>query len=403
MNVQTSIVSKINNNLFKILFSKIIIEINKYYDNLITSEEIKHSLIKLNLNELVPFFTPELLIYIKDYEIAYVEAILILYVENKKPKFISCINKGTFNLVVKVEISTTNLNKEQYALRISSNMTSKINLTPNLDYYDNILYYTNTQTKKYLIKYPNILDSSYYTHQIENNNVDTISTKNENKIKNKDKNDDKNESKNIYFTHWSLSKIYTCFESKAKLLDNYKLKYIYKVQELLKYFDKNEIYYYDWKLYNFGIDNFSETSGNENLVLLDIDFESPFTIMNICSTHRLTPDPSTEIKQLNLSNNIISCDKILIAKILMYISAYLSMIAFYSAKTLLDYNKTFKRISSKYKFINDNHTVECVIKHLTNNLYSKIPNTIVELRHLYSLIKREVLNVKPSINLLNKL
>ena len=40
MNIQTSIISKINNELFKMLFSKIIMNINKYYNNLITSEEV---------------------------------------------------------------------------------------------------------------------------------------------------------------------------------------------------------------------------------------------------------------------------------------------------------------------------------------------------------------------------
>ena len=366
--IYTSIIPE-NNVLFQRLFNEVITLVQNYYTHKISFIKFHDLFKKLSCSNLLEFFSQELLNTIEEFKISYIEAILILYLENKKPKFVSIINRGTFNLILKIKLNSSNI---LYALRVSGNCISKINLTKKSDYYDNILFYTNLQLKKYLLKYGYIIDSSFYNHIINENEKEG----------------------EIYFTHWSVSKVYTQFTEKNNI-SYYKYKYIHKVQELLKYFDKNEIYYYDWKIYNFGIDDSLETSGNNNLVLLDIDFESPLTIMNICSTHRLTPDPLEELKLSQLLNSPSSVykNKIIIAKILMYISAYLSMISFYNSSKLTDYNITFKRPSEKYKFINDNDTINCVIKHLTNNLYLEIPSKLTLLKDLYVKIKNEILNL----------
>ena len=323
-------------------------ELMKKFYNLI--KEYKELFIKNNIEQYYDLFKCSILYKLQLCFIAYIESMIILKMENKNPKFIKVLNKGTYNYVLLISLNNVNC-----VLRLSTNSISKTSLADEKDFYKNMLYFNNSQLKKFLIKYPNIQDSSNYKHTVKNN---------------------------CYFTHWSISKLYKTFNN-IKSLDKYKYKYIITIKQLLQYFDKSDIYYYDWKLHNFGIDE------NDNLVLLDIDFESCFTNMNICSTHRLTPDPS-ELKIFKYNLKYSDYKKYL-AKILMYVSAYLSMISIYASTSLNDYNITFTHVSFNYKFINDNDTVNCMIRYLSDNKFITIPNKLKQLKELYKIVKNKII------------
>jgi len=336
---------------FKYYFNSIYLIYLKYLDNV--NIDIPKLILELKFDDyLNNLFNHNIFKHIKQCSIAYIESMIVLFLENKRITIEKVLNKGSFNVVF--EIKMTYLNKtDKYALRLSNNEASLINCKNILehDYYDNMLYYNDIMLKKYLKYYPNVIDSSNYIHKISNN------TK--------------------YYTHWSISKIYKPILN----INDYKMKYIHMVNHLLKIFIKNSIMYYDWKLNNFMIDD------NDNLILVDIDFENPYDKMSICSTHLLTPEPT--YNQKILSENY-STDKYILSCIYMYMSAYLSIISVYCVDNITDYYRTFRQIHKFYNNIDSKNTISSLIKIVSNNKYSNIPDKLSDKKQIIKMFQNSI-------------
>ena len=339
---------------FNDLYNMIYEICDNYYNNKLTALNIKSSF--KSIQDLYQLFTPAILDEIKSCHITYIEAILLLYLENKQPKYIKRLSCSTFNSVFEFSLKI-NYKYNHYALRLSKNDICKINFNKieNQEWYDNLLYYNDISLKTYLKFYPNIIDSCYYYHCIDFNNK---------YYENKNK---------IYYTHWSVSKIYTSIYD----INKYRSKYIQIVKQLLKIFEKNELLYFDWKINNFMVDN------KDNLILVDTDFENIYSLTAVCSTHRLTPDPSEKLNKLQLSI------KILQSMLLMYISAYLSIISINKSKTISEYYMSFKFINKIDKMINNESTINSVISIVSNGKYNSIPDN-KNIKEVINMIKNKI-------------
>ena len=343
--------NKINNNAenneFEKLYKLIYSICDNYYKNKLSDNQIKQSFEKLpNLYNL---FNSIILKEIKSCYITYIEAILILYLENRKPKYVKLLSSGTFNVVFEMSLCFNNNESKNYALRLSKNAICKMNLIEisKQNWYDNMLYYNDISLIKYLNRYPNICDSCYYPHILNSN------------------------SNTIYYTHWSVSNIYQQITDIKK----YKIKYIQKVCELITYFNKNDLLYFDWKITNFLLDN------NDNLILVDNDFENLYSLMAVCSTHRLTPDPATDLNKIDIKYKHIR------SMILMYISAYLSILSIIKSKSLNEYYMSFKHIDKIGINIDSQKTINSTILMISNNRYQSLPSSINDLKILLNILK----------------
>jgi hypothetical protein len=324
----------------------------KYYNNKIDLVRFKR--LFDNIENLYSLFNPAILEEIKNCYIAYIESMLILYLENKHPKYVKRLSSGTFNSVYQISVKIN----EKYincALRLSKNEICNINFEKikKQNWYDNLLYYNDISLKKYLKFYPNILDSSLYYHYVNS----------------------KSKSK-IYYTHWSISEIYSPLYN----IDKYRNKYIHTVKKLLKIFETNGLLYFDWKINNFMVNN------KDELILVDTDFENIYSLMAVCSTHRLTPDPSDNL------NKMESILKMAQSNLLMYISAYLSLIAITKSKNLSEYYSSFKFINKFDKMINNESTINSVISLVTENEYNKLPIVKSDIRKILNMIKNKINN-----------
>ena len=351
MNIQLSVRPHINK--FMDVYNIIYQTCKEYYDKKINDNQLK---LKLQHMELYDLFTPDILNQVRTCLIAYTEAILILYLENRRPKYIQLLSRGTFNVVVKISLKLHIQHQPlEYALRLSQDDFCKINLVyiKDQNWYDNLLYYNDISLIKYLTKYPNVYDSCYYQHILDSNS---------------------------YYTHWSISNIYQQISDVLK----YRNKYILKVCELIIFFEKNELLYYDWKLTNFLCDN------NDNLVLVDTDFENLYSLMAVCSTHRLTPDPAINLNRMDLKY------KFKHSIILMYISAYLSIVAIQNSDNLADYYSTFKCINRFNININNQQTINSTINLISKGLFTEMPLKLSELNKLLKIIKNEFEQINKS-------
>ena len=344
-------------NLYKIIYSICI----KYYNKEI--KVIQFEQLFDNLKELYSLFNPKILEEIKNCYITYIESILILHLSNKQPKYIKRLSCGTFNSVYQISIKM-NEKRKNYALRLSKNEICKINFEKleKQNWYDNLLYYNDISLMKYLKFYPNILDSSEYYHYINSSNNSLTKIKTEsNNLK-------------IYYTHWSISNIYSPLYN----INKYRNKYIQIIKQLLKIFEDNGLLYFDWKVNNFMIND------KDELILVDTDFENIYSLMAVCSTHRLTPDPSTNL------NKMESILKMLQSNLLMYISAYLSLISIIKSKDLSEYYTSFKFINKFDKMINNESTINSVIILVSNNEYNKLPNKKKDINKILNMIKNKI-------------
>ena len=345
------------NNLYQVIYEIC----NNYYDGKITALDIKSVFENISgfsdsgIKHLYHLFTSAILEEIKSSYITYIESILILYLEHKRPKYIKRLSCGTFNTVFEISLKEYHI-RTHYALRISKNEICKINFEKieKQEWYDNLLYYNDLSLAKYLKFYPNVIDSSKYPHHVDSSKL--------------------SKDTKIYYTHWSVSEIYvSCYN-----IEKYKNKYIQVVAHLLKIFETNELLYFDWKINNFMIDK------NDNLILVDTDFENVYSLMAVCSTHRLTPDPASTLNKLDSEHKLNQ------ATLLMYISAYLSMIAIKQSKTLTDYYMSFKFINRLDNMINDEHTINSIIIKVTNGKYSNLPIQKKEINDVLNMVKCKI-------------
>lgn len=381
--------------LYKLIFNVCL----KYYNNEITSDQLNQV---FATNPLHLLFSSNIFDEVKNCYITYIESMLILYLENKHPKYVQRLSCGTFNSVYRISVKINGIRSE-YALRLSKNEICKINFKriEKQNWYDNLLYYNDISLMTYLKFYPNIHDSSKYPHHIDTSNYKDLNIDCKSKkhidyeapkfeapkfeapksalppinisretLETSPTSDDKSTLK-IYYTHWSISKIYAPLYN----INKYRNKYIQIVKQLLAIFEKNELLYFDWKLNNFMIDE------NDELVLVDTDFENIYSLTAVCSTHRLTPDPSTSLNKMESSLKMSK------SILLMYISAYLSIISISKAKNINEYYMSFKFINKLDKMINNESTINSVISLVSDGKYSTLPNNKRDIKSILKMIK----------------
>jgi len=302
-----------------------------------------------HLQSLIKLFTFDILNEIKSCLITYIESILILYLEHKQPIYVKRLSSGTFNTIFQISLILPSIapSRHDYALRISKDEICNINFKK-IDWYDNLLYYNDVSLTKYLKFYPNLIDSSHYPHYVD-------------------------QSSKQKYTHWSVSWIYSAIYDIPK----YKHKYVEIVKHLLSIFEANNLLYFDWKMNNFMVHN-------DDLVLVDTDFENIYSMTAVCSTHRLTPDPSPRLNTLKTS------DKINQATLLMYISAYLSMISVCLSTSLKDYYMSFKFINKLNPAIDNDSTIASTIKLVTNGEYDYLPIKSNEIKDILRMLKNAI-------------
>lgn len=293
---------------------------------------------------------------LKPYLKAYTDAIAKLSQEGCKPRFIEVIHKGSMNAVVKISLTYPSITSGEHML------PAEYALKVEHDVRDDAMIPINS-VRKYLVKHKVIRDSA----QDNQNMYDNESTSHLNILSNLSH--DTSEHR-----HWNINPIYQTVHAPVW---SYHQQYVKTVVELLLEFDKKELYYFDWKLINFVVDD-------GKLLFIDYDFESIYAPMSVYSTHRLTPDPAMMPVLEQARNTPV---KRLVAKLLMYISAYLSIICVRASYSLTDYYQSFTNVHKCQKQIDNDNTINGALKLMTYGEFLSIPSLVKSLTRALSRVK----------------
>lgn len=310
---------------------------------------------------------------LKSASFAYCEAMSLFNLFKLNPKFIKVLGSGAFNVVIEISLEIPdNINElnqkyfnvnniiqsknhiiKHYALRLSKNENSIIKNSSSIDlnYYDNYNLYTNMCLQTYYsnTSSKSIFDSCFLEKVI----TDVYNPKNKYSY-----------NPNYYYicTHYALTPIYKNIDNNN--YNKFRLKYLKAVSNMIKSFNiKTGLRYFDWKISNFMINDKNE------LVFVDTDLLNVTTINNeLCSSHRLTPDPT-----INNNKFKVGCTKAKEYKSLlyMYISYYLSIICVCKCKTLDEYYNSLVNVNVYNDEIDKDKTISSVISSVSK--YSKEP------------------------------
>lgn len=325
-----------------------------------TTQQVKEKPGQITRDALSPLIKSTLKPYLK----AYTDAITKLTQEGCKPRFIEVIHKGSMNAVVKISLTYPSIASGEHML------PAEYALKVERDVRDDAITPINS-VRKYLVKHKVIRDSTQDTRGHERYELNTSeSTSYISHL-----NILSNLSYNTFeHKHWSINPI---FQTVHAPVWSYSQQYNKAVVELLLEFDKKELYYFDWKLINFVIDD-------GKLFFIDYDFESIYAPMSVYSTHRLTPEPAM-MPVLNQTRN--TPVKRLVAKLLMYISAYLSIICVRASYSLTDYYQSFTNIHRCQEQIDNDNTINGALKLMTHGEFSSIPSLVKSLTRALSRVK----------------